>query len=130
MVIYELLLIISLRDENFILFLAISWVLMMSGYYNSNIGFVTCACIYIETNGAQFELLIRHSKNMRLFVRAIDMLKLSFILSLLVSKTTLYFDNIQYIVLFILKFQVVDVTLILKTLYNLSWVYSLNGIGE
>jgi len=103
---------------------------MMSGYYNSNIGFVTCACIYIETNGAQFELLIRHSKNMRLFVRAIDMLKLSFILSLLVSKTTLYFDNIQYIVLFILKFQVVDVTLILKTLYNLSWVYSLNGIGE
>ena len=54
------------------------------GYYNSNIGCVTWVCIYIETNGAQFKLLICHSKDRGLFVRAINMLKLSYILSLLV----------------------------------------------
>jgi len=43
------------------------------GYYNSNNGCVTWVCIYIETNGAQFELLICHGKDRGLFVRAIDM---------------------------------------------------------
>jgi len=43
------------------------------GYYNSNNGCVSWECIHIETNGAQFELLICHGKDKGLFVRAIDM---------------------------------------------------------
>jgi len=44
--------------------------------------------------------------------------------------TSYEFDRIKYIALYILKIQVIGVTLILKALYNLSWVYSLDETGE
>jgi len=79
------------RDESFILSVAISWVLMMSGYYYSNIDSITWVCIHIEIDGTQFELLILHIKDRGWFVRAIDILELGYILILWVSKIALYF---------------------------------------
>ena len=79
------------RDESLIPFVAIFWVLMMSGYYYSNIGSETWVCIHIEIDGTQFELLILYSTDRGWFVRAIDILELGYILILWVLKIALYF---------------------------------------